>query len=112
MRTELVVLQIINPQNSREMLKTLYQKIGSFQRFFEETIEAATLAEAGGGHLARKCFEEGHKHIRAMLPVSQQAGVVTHVFQRLGKPDREIYKYVQRNTDIVLAVYDTNGLKN
>lgn len=112
MSTELVILQIINPQLYKGIFRSLHRRMSSFHKFLEDTIEAATLAEAGGVDFARTCLEEGQRQIDTVLPISRQAGIMTEVLQRLGRPDKEIYKYVKENRDIILAVYDNNGHKN
>ncbi|HMB31598.1 MAG TPA: hypothetical protein VKN82_07230 [Desulfohalobiaceae bacterium] len=112
MSTELVILQIVNPKCYKDIFRSLQRKISSFQKFFEQTMETATLAEAGGVDFARTCLEEGQRQLNNVMPISREAGIDAQVLQCLGRPDKEIYNYVKNNRDIILTVYDSNGFQN
>lgn len=107
MKTELVVLQIINPTVCREVFKTVKTGFEETQQKIENALTAATLAEAGEADMAREYLQAGRQNIEKQFQRDEATRVVRSVTQRIGEPDQEIFAYLQENPDVVLTMYDS-----
>lgn len=106
MKTELVILQILDPGTCQTFLQTLKAGLEKTQRRIENSLTTAALAEAGQTDSAREILLTGKKNIARLLPQEDQGDVLRCVEQKIGEPEQEIYAYLQSNPDIVLAIYD------
>ncbi len=112
MKTELFILQVINPKQYLGLLKSLQKNLSKAHNFFEDSIAAGALAEAGAESLARQYLKEGYKQLENLLTLSEQAGIKTGMQQRIGAPDKEIYRCIEKDQGIILTFYDPGDKKN
>ena len=107
MKTELIVLQILDPGTFQGIVQSLKSGMVKTQDRIETSLTAAALAEAGQTDSARKILSAGKKNIARLLPEEDHSDVLSCIEQKIGEPDREIYAYLQSKPDIVLAIYDS-----
>jgi nucleotide-binding universal stress UspA family protein len=107
LRAKLEVLQVTGPSIENRWRKVI-DGVRSGRRLFEETMAASAFAEAGEVETAR--------NIKEMMARAEQAidnglgpRVEYHVTMRQGEPEKEIVRFVEKNRDIVLAVYDAEA---
>ena len=100
-KAELNILQIINSLNVGKRLNRL-------RRYMEDSMIAATFAEAGEHGMAKDLREQALKNINQLLPESEKEAVHCHWSMTSGSPDKEIVNYVNDHRDIILTIYDTS----
>jgi len=105
-KAELKILQVIRPQKITSCLKKMKNTAHQAKRFFEDSMMAATFAEAGEFETADILMSEALKNINKLLPESKKAGVPCHLTMKSGEPMEAIVQYVRENRDVVVAVYD------
>ena len=74
-KAELSVFQVINPRKYNEYLKTIRKSAGFARKYFENTMVAATFAEAGEHETAKEIMSAALENINRLLPESEKAGV-------------------------------------
>jgi nucleotide-binding universal stress UspA family protein len=99
-KAELNILQIINSLN-------LGERVNRVRRYMEDSMIAATFAEAGEHEMAKDLREQALKNINRLIPESEKEAVHCHLSVRSGNPDKEIVNYVNDHRDIVLTIYNT-----
>jgi hypothetical protein len=108
-RVELNIFQVIQPAIFKKYRESLCQKGRMVRRLFEETMVAATYAEADEHATARDMLARASRESRRLLQASEKAGVHCHFIVRSGNPDREIVDYVKSHRDVVMTIYDATG---
>jgi len=98
-RVELNIFQVIRPSVFKKYRASLRRKGLVVRRIFEETMVAATYAEA----------DEHTTALDMLARASEKAGVHCHFSVRSGNPDREIVNYVKSHRDVVMTIYDATG---
>ncbi len=107
MKSELVVLQVIDPRRFEELLKTIRKSMNKSHRFFEDSMAAAALAEAGGHDMARTYLkEQGRRNVEQLLSSKAICEVKTSFEQRIGSLEKEIVDYLDKDQDVIMAMYD------
>ena len=110
MKSELVILQVIDPKRCEELLKTIKKSMMKSHRFFENSIAAASLAEAGCHDMARAYLkEEGRRNVEQLLSSKVKGEVKTTFQQRIGSMEKEIVDYLDTDNDVIMAMYDGPG---
>jgi nucleotide-binding universal stress UspA family protein len=107
-KAELSVFQVINPRKYNEYLKTIRKSAGFARKYFENTMVAATFAEAGEHETAKEIMSAALENINRLLPESEKAGVQCHFAVKTGNPAKEIIDYVNLHRDVVLTIYDSS----
>lgn len=107
-KAELSVFQVINPRRYNEYLKTIRKSAGFARKYFENTMVAATFAEAGEHETAKEIMSAALENINRLLPESEKAGVQCHFAVKTGNPAKEIINYVNLHRDVVLTIYDSS----
>jgi hypothetical protein len=107
MKSELVVLQVIDPKRCEELLKSIKKSMSKSHRFFENSIAAASLAETGHHEMARAYLkEEGKRKVEHLLSSKAKCEVKTSFEQRIGSLEKEIFDFLDTNQDVIMAMYD------
>jgi len=110
MKSELVVLQVIDPKRCEEFLKTIKNSMSKGHHFFETSMAAATLAETGHHDMARAYLkEEEKKNVEQLLSSKVKCEVKTTFEQRIGSLEKEIVDYLDKEQDVIMAMYDGPG---
>jgi nucleotide-binding universal stress UspA family protein len=109
---ELRVVQVIRPEQYNQYLKKIRQGASRARRFIENSMMAATFAEAGEHDMATEIMAEARKNIHKLFPESERAGISCHMTMRSGCPGEEIVRYVNEHRDVVLTIYDTAPEEN
>jgi nucleotide-binding universal stress UspA family protein len=109
---ELRVVQVIRPAQYSQYLKKARNGAIRARRFIENSMVAATFAEAGEHEMATEIMAQARKNIQKLLPQSQRAGISCHMTMRSGCPGEEIVRYVNEHRDVVLTIYDTAPEEN
>ena len=107
-KADLSIFQVINPRKYNEYLKTIRKSAGFARKYFENTMVAATFAEAGEHETALDIIAEASKQIKQFLSESEKAGVQCHFSMASGNPEKEIINYVNDHRDVVLTIYDAS----
>ncbi len=106
LKAELLVLQVVDTGDDDGPLGALGRKARQARKFLENSMTAATFAEAGEHETAHAMMVQARKEINDLLPETARAGIQCHFTMKAGAPDREIVRYARRHRDIVLTVYD------
>lgn len=109
---ELRVVQVIRPGQYNEYLKKIRKGAHRAKRFVENSMMAATFAEAGEHEMAKEIMARARKNIKQLLPESERAGISCHLTMASGRPGKEIIRYVNEHRDVVLMIYDTAPEEN
>ena len=109
LKTGLKVIQIIRPGSYSGYFSKVKERVHSAGRYIEDSMVAATFAEAGEPETANDMMEEALKNINKLLPESEKAGIPCSMTMKSGNPNKEIIKYVKKHRDVVLTIYDPNG---
>jgi nucleotide-binding universal stress UspA family protein len=112
MHAELRVLQVIRPDHYGQYLKRVQRSIRSAKRFIENSMMAATFAEAGDHETAKEIMAEARKNMNRLIPESKRAGISCYLTMTSGRPGKEIVRYVNEYRDVVLTIYDTAPEEN
>lgn len=106
LKAELQVLQVISPGQYGEYLKKVRKGAHWAKHFIEDSMIAATFAEAGEYGTAKDIIVQARKNMNQLLPESERAGVPYHLTIKSGRPSKEIIRYVKEHRDVVLTIYD------
>jgi len=104
---KLVVLQIIGKQDTSGYFDKIRKKAGAVKLFFENSMIAATYAEAGEHDIAIELIDLAKKKTQEMLQECKNAGVNYQLVFKKGEPEKEIIHYVNQNRDVVFTIYDS-----
>jgi hypothetical protein len=107
-RAELDIFQIINPRYYRDYMKKVRKKTFIARRFVQDSMLAATFAEAGEHDTALDLIAEASKQIKQFLSESEKAGVQCHFSMASGNPEEEVVDYVNDHRNVVLTIYDAS----
>lgn len=105
-KADLKVLQVVSPPNIGGYISKIKITANNAKRFLEDSMIAATFAEAGDHETARALMDQARRNTNKLLPESTKAGVACELLVRSGDTTEEIVNYVRENKDIVIAVYD------
>lgn len=111
-KAELKVLQIIRPRKFTDCLEKIKNTANQARQFLEDSMVAATFAEAGEHETADAMMSEALKNINKLIPESEKVGVPCHLTMKSGDPRKEIVNYVREHKGVVIAVYDAMGEKS
>ncbi|KPA11947.1 UspA domain protein [Candidatus Magnetomorum sp. HK-1] len=103
----LVVLQIIGKRHASGYFDKIRKKAGAVKQFFENSMIAATYAEAGEHDIALELIGLAKKNIQKMLQECRNAGVSYQLVFKKGEPEKEIINYVCQNRDVIFTIYDS-----
>jgi hypothetical protein len=103
-KADLNVLQVIG----QKYIKNLGNRVNRARNFMEDSMIAATFAEAGEHEMAKAIKEQAQNKINQLLPDSERDAVHCHLSVRSGQPDKEILHYVNDHKNIVLTIYDAS----
>jgi nucleotide-binding universal stress UspA family protein len=112
MCAELRVVEVVRPGQCTEYLKKVQKGARRAKRFIENSMMAATFAEAGEHEIAEEIMAQAKENIEQLLPESDRAGISCHMTMRSGSPGEEIVRYVNEHRDVVLTIYDTARMEN
>jgi nucleotide-binding universal stress UspA family protein len=112
LHAELRVVQVIRPGQYCQYLKKVRKGARRARRFVENSMMAATFAEAGEHDMATEIMAQARKNMEQLFPESERAGIPCHTTMRSGCPGKEIVRYVNENRNIVLTIYDTAPEEN
>jgi nucleotide-binding universal stress UspA family protein len=112
LRAELRVVQVIRPGRYRQYLRKVRKGASRARRFVENSMMAATFAEAGEYEMATQLMAQARKNMQELFPESERAGIPCHMTMRSGCPGEEIVRYVNENRNVVLTIYDTAAKEN
>jgi len=106
MCAELRVVEVIRPGQCGQYLKKLRKGAHQAKRFIENSMVAATFAEAGEDEIAMEIMAQARNNIEQLMPESERTRISCHMTMRSGDPGEEIVRYVREHRDVVLTVYD------
>lgn len=102
LKADLNVLQVIG----QKYMKSLGERVNRARTYVEDSMTAATFAEAGEHEMAKTIREQALDKINRLLPDSERDAIHCHLSVRSGQPDKEILHYVNDHRNIVLTIYD------
>ena len=105
-KADLLVLQVVDTGVLKNRLGAIGRKAQQVMKMLEDSMTAATFAEAGEHETANAMMAQARKEINDLLPETARAGIQCHFTIKAGSPEREIVRYARRHRDIVLTVYD------
>ena len=108
-RTELKIVQIIDPLRYRKHLQALKQRMQATRQHIGDAMVAASFAEAGEHEMAQRIISEARRNTEMLLPESRQAGVSYNLSIESGDPVKQIRRHVNEDRDVVFAVYDASA---
>ena len=108
-RAQLDVLQIIHPQKCGTQTKVV-KDAKPARRYFEESMTAATFAEAGEHETAEMMMSEASKHLKQLLSESNREEIPYCLSTKAGDPKSEILNYVESHRNVVLTLCDVNAV--
>lgn len=107
MRAGLEVLQIVQGRHLRELAQRLKGGVANARRRFESAMAAAAFAEAGEAELAQRIVHEVQEQLERMVPEEERKGIPIHTRLTMGRPEKEIPRYVGDHPHVVVAIYNT-----
>jgi nucleotide-binding universal stress UspA family protein len=102
LKADLSVLQVIG----QKYMKSLGERVNRARTYVEDSMIAATFAEAGEHEMAKAIKEQALNKINRLLPDSESDVIHCHLSIRSGQAEKEILHYVNDHRDIVLTIYD------
>ncbi|MBW1895231.1 MAG: universal stress protein [Deltaproteobacteria bacterium] len=105
-KAELNILQLIDRRIYNNYLKKMQKGLSSAKKYFEDSMAAVAFAEAGEHETAIKLMPEALSNIKSMLPENQKEKIDYHLKMTGGNSGQEIIDYVEKNRDVVMAIYD------
>jgi len=112
LRAELRVVELVKPANYRACLRKIRKSGNRGKRFLENSMVAATFAEAGEHEMAMEVMAQARKNIKELLPEAEGAEISSRLTMVSGPPDQEIPRYVKEHRDVVLTIYDKANEKS
>ena len=86
LRAELRVVQVIRPGQYSQYLKKVRKGASRAKRFIENSMVAATFAEAGEHDMATELMAQARKNMQQLFPESERAGISCHMTMKSGCP--------------------------
>ena len=105
-KAELNILQIIDRRMYKTYLKKMQKGLSATSKYFSDSMVAVTFAEAGEHETALKLMPEAFGKIKSMLPENQDEEIGYDLKMTRGNSGQEIIDYVEKNRDVVMAIYD------
>lgn len=105
-KADLNVLQIISSPSYGKYMENLKQRINKARKNIEDSMIAATFAEAGEHEMAKTQKKQDPANSGRLPSGPEGTDVHFHWSMKSGRPDKEIVNYVSNNRDIVLTIYD------
>lgn len=105
-RAELNILQIIDRRMYKTYLKKMRKGLSATSKYFSDSMVAITFAEAGEHETALNMMPEALKNIKLMLPENGNDKIGYNLKMTRGDSGQEIIDYVEKNRDVVMAIYD------
>ena len=116
LKAELRVLQVVRSGQWGQRLKKVQRSGQRAKRLLEESMVAATFAEAGEHETAKDIMAQARKNkdimaqarknMDRLMPESQRAGIAYHLTMTSESPSKEIINYVNEHRGVVLTIYD------
>jgi nucleotide-binding universal stress UspA family protein len=106
LKAELRVLQVVRSGQWGQRLRKVQRSGQRAKRFLEESMVAATFAEAGEHETAKDIMAQARKNMDRLMPESQRAGIAYHLTMTSESPSKEIINYVNEHRGVVLTIYD------
>ncbi len=106
LKTELRVLQVVRSRQWGQRLKKVQRSGQRAKRLIEESMVAATFAEAGEHETAKDIMAQARKNMDQLMPESQRARIAYHLTMTSESPSKEIINYVNEHRGVVLTIYD------
>jgi hypothetical protein len=106
LRAELRVVELVKPANYRAYLRKMQNSGDHGKRLMENSMVAATFAEAGEHEMAMEVMAQARKNIKELLPEAEGSEISSRLTMMSGPPDQEILRYVKEHRDVVLTIYD------
>lgn len=106
MMTDLIILQVVDPQIYKNMFTRLKHKARSAHQHFENTMAAAALAESNSQDIVFQFLQQGKENIDQSIPNSFRNNVHFSLQQRIGSAHEEILTFLNARRDIAIAIYD------
>jgi len=100
---ELRVVQVIRPERYNEYLKKIRKGAQRAKRYIENSMMAATFAEAGEHEMSKEIMALAKMNIKRLLPESERAGVSCHLTMASGRPGKEIIRYVNERETVTIC---------
>ncbi|MEF8943533.1 MAG: hypothetical protein V5B78_12165 [Desulfohalobiaceae bacterium] len=102
----LCILQVIDPKRYLDLGKHLKSKVRLANRYLEDIMATAAIAEAGNHDLVHDFLQQGRENIEQAVPREYRQEVPLSLEQRIGDTRAEILSFLESRKDIALAVYD------
>jgi nucleotide-binding universal stress UspA family protein len=106
LKAELRVLQVVRSRQWGQRLKKVQRSGQRVKLLLEESMVAATFAEAGEHETAKDIMAQARKNMDRLMPESQRAGIAYHLTMTSESPSKEIINYVNEHRGVVLTIYD------
>ena len=110
-KADLNILQIVRLAKTKDGLKRIRDKAGQLRRRIEDSMTAATFAEAGEHEIARDILDQARRNLAPLLGQAEESGLTYEVTFKAGEPREEIVSYLNDHRDIVLTVCDVDSGK-
>jgi len=105
-KAELNILQVIDRRIYKTYLKKIRKGLSAASKYFDDSMLAVTFAEAGEHETAIKLMPEALDIIKSMMPENQKEIFGYDLKMTRGDSGQEIIDYVEKNRDVVMAIYD------
>lgn len=105
-KADLKILQVISPRNLDGCISKFKSTAHNAKRFLEDSMVAATFAEAAEHTTASALLEQAKKNTKTLLHEAAKAPVSYELLVKAGDTAEEIINYVRENNDIVITIYD------
>jgi hypothetical protein len=105
-KADLNILQVIKMANPKDGLRMFRNKAGLWRRRIEDSMIAATFAEAGEHEMASEIISRARKNLEPMLDKVDETGINYQLNVKTGDPGKEILNYLINHREIVLTVLD------
>jgi nucleotide-binding universal stress UspA family protein len=112
MKAELKVLQFISTGNVSGGAGKGRTKTGYARQIFEDSMMAATFAEAGEFDTADALMSEALENLQQLLAEFKKTRVPYKLAVKDGNPEHEIVSYVRKNKRVVVMVYGATAARN
>jgi nucleotide-binding universal stress UspA family protein len=106
MQAELKILLVLHPEAEADRLNDLRNKASQAKHFWEDSMMAATFAEAGELETANELMDQAVANIKKLLPEPAKDGIPYQFMVEEGEPERKIAAFVKENRGVVITVYD------
>ncbi len=105
-RAGLQVLQIVQARDFKDLAERMRTGVTNAGRLFESIMAAAAFAESGESREAQGLLNEIRERLEEMVPPEDREIIPIRASLAMGRPEKEIPRYVGAHHDIVLAIYN------